>query len=196
MDINAFNFMDGIDGMSTSGATFFSLTIGGYFFWHGIEPLGSLLIILAVSSFVFFLTGGLLVTSDLYAGTKCSQHFRSATHQCDLPYLSAKKMCQRRLDQFRPSCKQKRQQVFVSCERAYATQKQHCQQNATPHPAVFEPRTSMAFASREQNHERYVQTPDPGLDFEEYWVQQQAQYKELCCCAEGTYEDILLETKA
>ena len=51
--INAFNFMDGIDGMSTSGATFFSLTIGGYFFWHGIEPLGSLLIILAVSSFVF-----------------------------------------------------------------------------------------------------------------------------------------------
>ena len=31
--INAFNFMDGIDGMSTSGATFFSLSIGGYLFW-------------------------------------------------------------------------------------------------------------------------------------------------------------------
>ena len=30
--INAFNFMDGIDGMSTSGATFFSLTIGPLIF--------------------------------------------------------------------------------------------------------------------------------------------------------------------
>ena len=51
--INAFNFMDGIDGMSTSGATFFSLAIGGYFFWYGVEPFGSLLIILAVSSIAF-----------------------------------------------------------------------------------------------------------------------------------------------
>ena len=51
--INAFNFMDGIDGMSTSGATFFSLSIGGYLLWQGIEPYGSLLIILAASSLAF-----------------------------------------------------------------------------------------------------------------------------------------------
>lgn len=51
--INAFNFMDGIDGMLTSGATFFSLSIGGYLLWQGIEPYGSLLIILAASSLAF-----------------------------------------------------------------------------------------------------------------------------------------------
>ena len=51
--INAFNFMDGIDGMATSGATFFSLSVGGYFLWQGIEPYGSLLIILAACSLAF-----------------------------------------------------------------------------------------------------------------------------------------------
>ena len=51
--INSFNFMDGIDGLATSGATFFSLSIGGYFLWQGIEPYGSLLIILAASSLAF-----------------------------------------------------------------------------------------------------------------------------------------------
>ncbi|MCD5401589.1 glycosyltransferase family 4 protein [candidate division NPL-UPA2 bacterium] len=51
--INLFNFMDGIDGLATSGATFFSLSIGGYFLWQGIEPYGSLLIILAASSLAF-----------------------------------------------------------------------------------------------------------------------------------------------
>jgi len=51
--INSFNFMDGIDGMATSGAIFFSLSIGGYFLWQGIEPYGSLLIVLAASSLSF-----------------------------------------------------------------------------------------------------------------------------------------------
>jgi len=51
--INAFNFMDGIDGMATSGATFFSLSIGSYFLWQGIEPYGSLLIVLAACSLAF-----------------------------------------------------------------------------------------------------------------------------------------------
>ena len=51
--INAFNFMDGIDGMATSGATFFSLSVGGYFLWQGIEPYGSLMIILAACSLAF-----------------------------------------------------------------------------------------------------------------------------------------------
>ena len=51
--INAFNFMDGIDGMATSGVTFFSLSVGGYFLWQGIEPYGSLLIILAACSLAF-----------------------------------------------------------------------------------------------------------------------------------------------
>ena len=51
--INAFNFMDGFDGMATSGATFFSLSVGGYFLWQGIEPYGSLLIILAACSLAF-----------------------------------------------------------------------------------------------------------------------------------------------
>ena len=51
--INSFNFIDGIDGLATSGATFFSLSIGGYFLWQGIEPYGSLLIVLAASSLAF-----------------------------------------------------------------------------------------------------------------------------------------------
>ena len=51
--INAFNFMDGIDGMSSSGAIFFSITIGGYLLWQGVEPLGNLLLILAFSSLAF-----------------------------------------------------------------------------------------------------------------------------------------------
>lgn len=51
--INSFNFMDGIDGLATSGATFFSLSIGGYFLWQGIEPYGNLLIVLAASSLAF-----------------------------------------------------------------------------------------------------------------------------------------------
>ena len=51
--INSFNFMDGIDGLATSGATFFSLSIGGYFLWQGIEPYGSLLVILAACSLSF-----------------------------------------------------------------------------------------------------------------------------------------------
>jgi len=51
--INSFNFIDGIDGLATSGATFFSLSIGGYFLWQGIEPYGSLLIVLAACSLAF-----------------------------------------------------------------------------------------------------------------------------------------------
>jgi UDP-N-acetylmuramyl pentapeptide phosphotransferase/UDP-N-acetylglucosamine-1-phosphate transferase len=51
--INSFNFMDGIDGLATSGAAFFSLSIGGYFLWQGIEPYGILLIVLAASSLAF-----------------------------------------------------------------------------------------------------------------------------------------------
>ncbi len=51
--INSFNFMDGIDGLATSGAIFFSLSVGGYFLWQGIEPYGSLLIVLAASSLAF-----------------------------------------------------------------------------------------------------------------------------------------------
>ncbi len=51
--INSFNFIDGIDGLSTSSATFFSLSIGGYFLWQGIEPYGSLLIVLAACSLAF-----------------------------------------------------------------------------------------------------------------------------------------------
>lgn len=51
--INSFNFMDGIDGLATSGATYFSLSIGGYFVWQGIEPYGSLLIVLAACSLSF-----------------------------------------------------------------------------------------------------------------------------------------------
>jgi len=51
--INAFNFLDGIDGLATSSVTFFSLSVGGYFLWQGIEPYGSLLIILAAGSLAF-----------------------------------------------------------------------------------------------------------------------------------------------
>lgn len=51
--INSFNFMDGIDGLAASGATFFSLSIGGYFLWQGIELYGNLLIVLAASSLAF-----------------------------------------------------------------------------------------------------------------------------------------------
>ena len=51
--INAFNFMDGIDGLATSGATFFSLSVGSYFLWQDVEPYGSLLIILAACSLAF-----------------------------------------------------------------------------------------------------------------------------------------------
>tara|TARA_B100000519_G_scaffold203428_1_gene226718 strand:+ start:29156 stop:30109 length:954 start_codon:yes stop_codon:yes gene_type:complete len=51
--INAFNFMDGIDGMAASGAIFFSLSIGTYLFFGLNEALGTLLIILAASSLAF-----------------------------------------------------------------------------------------------------------------------------------------------
>lgn len=51
--INSFNFIDGIDGLATSSATFFSLSTGGYFLWQGIEPYGSLLIVLAACSLAF-----------------------------------------------------------------------------------------------------------------------------------------------
>ena len=51
--INSFNFIDGIDGLATSSAVFFSLTTGGYFLWQGIEPYGSLFIILAACSLAF-----------------------------------------------------------------------------------------------------------------------------------------------
>jgi Fuc2NAc and GlcNAc transferase len=53
--INSFNFMDGIDGLATSGAIFFSISVGGYFLWKGIEPYGFLLIVLAASSLAFLL---------------------------------------------------------------------------------------------------------------------------------------------
>ena len=51
--INSFNFIDGIDGLATSSAIFFSLSTGGYFLWQGIEPYGSLLIVLAACSLAF-----------------------------------------------------------------------------------------------------------------------------------------------
>ena len=51
--INSFNFIDGIDGLATSSAVFFSLSTGGYFLWQGIEPYGSLLIVLAACSLAF-----------------------------------------------------------------------------------------------------------------------------------------------
>ena len=51
--INSFNFMDGIDGLATSGAIFFSLSLSGYCFWQGIEPYGILLIVLSAASLAF-----------------------------------------------------------------------------------------------------------------------------------------------
>tara|TARA_B100000519_G_C14231824_1_gene432759 strand:- start:321 stop:1205 length:885 start_codon:yes stop_codon:yes gene_type:complete len=51
--INSFNFIDGIDGLATSSAIFFSLSTGGYFLWQGIEPYGSLLMVLAACSLAF-----------------------------------------------------------------------------------------------------------------------------------------------
>ena len=51
--INSFNFIDVIDGLATSSAIFFSLSTGGYFLWQGIEPYGSLLMVLAACSLAF-----------------------------------------------------------------------------------------------------------------------------------------------
>lgn len=51
--VNAFNFIDGIDGLASSNAFFFSISIGGYFLWQKIEPYGSVLIVLAAASLAF-----------------------------------------------------------------------------------------------------------------------------------------------